>query len=666
MFGRILVANRGEIACRVIRTCRRLGIQSVAVFSDADSKAMHVRAADQAIAIGPAPARQSYLVIEAIIDAAQRSGAEAIHPGYGFLSENAAFAEACAAAGIVFIGPPPAAIRAMGSKSESKRLMAAAGVPLVPGYHGKDQSEAALTRAAEEIGYPLLVKASAGGGGKGMRVVLQRADLAAAIEGAGREALAAFGDGTLLVEKYLERPRHVEVQVFADSKGNTIHLNDRDCSIQRRHQKVIEEAPAPGLEVEVRRRMGEAAVAAARAVGYIGAGTIEFLFANGGFYFIEMNTRLQVEHPVTEMITGLDLVEWQLRIAAGETLPLDQNDVPSLGHAMEARLYAEDPDKGFLPAAGPIDHLKWPDSMEGIRIDTGVTGGDRIGVHYDPMIAKVIAWGAEREIAAKRLAAALAATELAGPVTNASFLGSLLRHPAFLAGEIDTGFIERHRAQLFDPQGQMPDRVLAMAAMALVLADASLAVANARSGGDPHSPWLSGDGWRLNGSGGSSVLLRANERRIDVRLTFSGRQWKAEIDGREALNAFDARLDGTEFRARIDNGTCQARAILVEDRITISENGRIWRLERENVLARAEAAATQHERILSPMPGTVVRVLVAEGVKVAKGTALIVVEAMKMEHSIVAPGDGQIGRIHFRAGEPVGEGTELMEFEAAS
>ncbi|MBF0333350.1 MAG: acetyl-CoA carboxylase biotin carboxylase subunit, partial [Alphaproteobacteria bacterium] len=448
MFDKILIANRGEIACRVIRTCRRMGVRSVAVFSDADASAMHVAMADEAIHIGPAPARESYLRGDVILEAARRAGAQAVHPGYGFLSENAAFARACEAAGVVFIGPPVPAIEAMGSKVESKRLMETAGVPMVPGYHGAEQSAEALCAAARKIGFPVLVKASAGGGGKGMRVVRAESELAEAVASARREAESSFGDGMLLIERYVEQPRHVEIQVFADRHGNVVHLWERDCSLQRRHQKVIEEAPAPGLEDSVRARMGEAGVAAARAVGYVGAGTVEFLYSAGGFYFIEMNTRLQVEHPVTEMITGRDLVEWQLRVAAGERLPLTQAEIPRRGHAFEARLYAEDPARDFMPSIGTLHHLRPPAEGPHVRVDTGVREGDAVSIHYDPMIAKLIVWDEDRPAALRRLRAALAEYEVVGVATNAAFLAALAGHPDFAKDAVDTGFIERHRAEL--------------------------------------------------------------------------------------------------------------------------------------------------------------------------------------------------------------------------
>ncbi len=474
MFSKILIANRGEIACRVLRTARRLGVASVAVYSSVDAQALHVQLADEAIAIGPAQARESYLNCEAVIAAARRAGAEAIHPGYGFLSENADFAAACADAGLVFIGPSVAAIRAMGSKSAAKTLMAAAGIPVVPGYHGEDQSDERLTAEAALIGYPVLLKAVAGGGGKGMRVVESAGDMPACLAAARRESRAAFGDDRMLVEKYLRQPRHLEVQVFGDMHGGLVHLFERDCSIQRRHQKVVEEAPAPGFSAEQRAALGALGVAAARAVHYSGAGTVEFIAGpDGQCFFMEMNTRLQVEHPVTEFITGLDLVEWQLRVAAGEPLPLTQEQISLSGHAIEVRLCAEDPARDFLPAAGVLQLLKFPAEVPGIRVDTGVQAGDSVTIHYDSLLAKLIVHGADRPAALRRLQAALRDTQVAGVRTNLDFLAALVSHPVFVAGAVDTGFIAAHRAELMQPEG--------IPAVAV---------------GDP---WAHADGWRLNG-----------------------------------------------------------------------------------------------------------------------------------------------------------------------
>jgi 3-methylcrotonyl-CoA carboxylase alpha subunit len=667
MFRKILIANRGEIACRIMRTARRLNVATVAVYSEADAGALHVETADEAVLLGPAPAAQSYLAIDKVIAAAVATGAQAIHPGYGFLSENARFAEACAKVGIAFIGPPAPAIHAMGSKSESKKLMEAAGVPLVPGYHGTEQADSHLIAEAMKIGFPVLIKASAGGGGKGMRIVRAETELLPAIEGARREAKSAFGDERLLIEKYLEKPRHVEVQVFADAQGNTVYIHDRDCSIQRRHQKVIEEAPAPGLSDEIRKRMGAAAVAAAEAVGYVGAGTVEFLYADGQFYFIEMNTRLQVEHPVTEMIAGIDLVEWQLRIASGEPLPEKQAELQRYGHAMEVRLYAEDPAKGFLPATGRIAHLAWPANLAHLRIDSGVRQGDRISTFYDPMIAKVIAWGEDRATAAQRLRRALQETELAGFATNAGFLVEVLGHPAFLKEEIDTGFIERHRADLLPDGETLPDRALALAAAFLVLRDGAAAKTKAAAGGDPHSPWAVTNGWRVLGDGGSSVLLRdpAGKRR-EARITFSGPRWSVTVDDGQPLTLIDPALEGGSLIAGADHGRLRVTAIAAEGFVTVIERGRSWRVGRVDVLAEAEAATTGQGQLASPMPGTVVRVMATAGETVKRGQPLMVVEAMKMEHTIAAQADGTVKEIKFRAGDSVAEGVELISFEAAS
>src|SRR3954469_5215914 len=490
MFDTVLIANRGEIACRIIRTLKRMGIRSVAVYSEADRDALHVALADAAYEIGAAPPRDSYLNQANILSAAKASGADAIHPGYGFLSENAGFAEACAKAGLTFIGPPPSAIRAMGSKSEAKALMEKAGVPLVPGYHGADQSLQVLQAAADKIGYPVLIKASAGGGGKGMKVAENAAAFQAALESAQREAKNAFGDDRVLIEKYLQQPRHIEAQIFGDSFGNIIHLFERDCSIQRRHQKVIEEAPAPGLTAERRAAIGKTAVEAGRAVGYVGAGTVEFIAEGENFYFMEMNTRLQVEHPVTEAITGIDLVEWQIRVARGEKLPKTQDQLKIDGHAMEVRLYAEDPVRDFLPQTGTLHHLRFP---EDARVDSGIRAGDTVSIHYDPMIAKIIAHGADRSEAIARLRRALAAMEVGGLATNLDFLQAILREPDFAAGKVDTGFIERHRAALLPEPLPLPVQALALAALAVLRAGERDAVTQE---GDSYSPWARLPGWR--------------------------------------------------------------------------------------------------------------------------------------------------------------------------
>ncbi|MGH6794318.1 MAG: acetyl-CoA carboxylase biotin carboxylase subunit, partial [Methylocella sp.] len=499
MFSKILIANRGEIACRIIRTARRLGIASAAVFSDADRSALHVALADEAFRIGPAPARASYLDGDKIIGAAQESGAQAIHPGYGFLSENADFAEACAAAGVVFIGPPPAAIRAMGDKAQAKALMERAGVPLVPGYHDSQQDPALLSREASTLGFPVLIKPLAGGGGKGMKIVSRATEFAPQLASAKREALSAFGDDRVLIEKYFSHARHVEVQVFGDSLGNCVHLFDRDCSIQRRHQKIVEEAPAPGVSSELRQAMREAALSGARAIGYVGAGTVEFLLSPGAFYFLEMNTRLQVEHPVTEMIAGIDLVEWQVHVAAGGALPLRQADIRSLGHAIEARLYAEDPARDFLPQAGRIARLDLPAQGAQLRIDAGVRAGDAIPADYDPMIATVIVWDKDRRGAIRRLRAALAETRVAGVATNLQFLRAIAANQALTEASPDTGFIGRHADDLLPKLQPAGNAVLAAAVFGLLCERAAFMRGQAERSSDPWSPWNNKNGWRLNG-----------------------------------------------------------------------------------------------------------------------------------------------------------------------
>jgi 3-methylcrotonyl-CoA carboxylase alpha subunit len=664
MFAKILIANRGEIACRVIRTARRLGIATVAVYSEADAGALHVALADEAHGIGPAAARESYLRIDRLIDAARRSGAEAIHPGYGFLAENADFAEACAAAGIVFIGPPPAAIRAMGSKAAAKALMEKAGVPTVPGYHGEDQSEAVLAEAAQRIGYPVLIKPSAGGGGKGMRPVARAEIFAASLATAKREAKSAFGDDRVLLEKYLTAPRHIELQIFADSHGHAVHLFERDCSVQRRLQKVIEEAPAPGLSAEKRREMGATAVAAAQAVGYVGAGTVEFIAEGERFYFMEMNTRIQVEHPVTEMITGIDLVEWQLRVAAGETLPLAQPQIAMSGHAVEARLYAEDPQRNFLPATGTLRRLRVPDAAPELRIDSGVREADVVSVYYDPMIAKVIAWGGDREAARHRLAAALAAYRIAGLATNRDFLMRVLRHPSFIAGDIDTGFIERHRDALLPPGGSAPRLILAAAGLALLLDQARLAAASAASSADRHSPWHRRDGWRLNGETYQDMHWRDGEELCTVRVHYRRDHYRLEIDG-EGAKARAWRDGSGDVVIELDGVRQNVSVTVIDSTATVSSDEGTWRLSYIDPLAPRAAEAAAGGRLTAPMPGKIAQVLIKSGGTVQRGQALMRLEAMKMEHTIAAPADGTVERVNYAAGDLVEEGAELIVLRIA-
>ncbi len=652
---RLLVANRGEIAVRIMKTAKAMGIETVAVFSDADADALHVRTADLARRLGPAPARESYLDPEKILAAARETGADAIHPGYGFLSENADFAEAVETAGLIFVGPPASAIRAMGSKAAAKALMEKAGVPLVPGYHGEDQSDATLAREAARVGFPVLIKASAGGGGKGMKVVEREADFAEALASARREAKAAFGDDRVLIERYLTRPRHVEVQVFADRAGHTVHLFERDCSLQRRHQKVVEEAPAPGMTAERRARIGEAAVRAAEAVSYVGAGTVEFIAEGDGFWFMEMNTRLQVEHPVTECITGLDLVEWQLRVARGEPLPLAQSEIRLAGHAIEARLYAEDPARDFLPQIGRIGRLAFP---EGVRVDAGVETGDEISRHYDPMIAKLIAHAPTRDEAIAKLAAAIAATAIDGPTTNLDFLGRLVAHLDFASDAHDTGFIARHAAELL-PNPPV-DRRLAIAAGLIRLAlDDRDAV---RAPTDPFSPFATAGAWTMNGPARRAVTLAHDGS--ETELVFATDRTGTRLLDDAGAIPVAARLDGERATVTIGDTRFAASFTLDGAALTLaSPIGRARFVERDPY----EAAAAHHhhaDRLVAPMPGSVVQVLVAAGATVTAGTPLVVVEAMKMEHVVRAPHDGVVETIRVAVGDVVADGFELAVMAA--
>ncbi len=640
----LLIANRGEIAVRIAKTARRLGIRTIAVYSDADANAAHVAAADEAVHIGASPARESYLKLDAIIAAARQTKAEAIHPGYGFLSENAAFAEACEAAGIVFVGPPASAIRAMGLKDRAKAIMAEAGVAVVPGYFGDDQSPSRLAKESTRIGYPVLIKAVAGGGGKGMRRVGAAADFEAALQGAQREAKSAFGDDRVLVEKYVSRPRHIEMQVFGDKHGNVVHLFERDCSLQRRHQKVIEEAPAPGMNANMRAAMGEAAVKAAKAVGYVGAGTVEFIAdASNGlkpdrFWFMEMNTRLQVEHPVTEAITGLDLVEWQLRVAAGEALPKTQDALRIHGHAIEARLYAEDPARDFLPSVGTLERLKLPEPVDGIRVDTGVREGDSVTMYYDPMIAKVIGWAAKRDEAAALLADALGRTEIAGVYSNAGFLVRALREADFLAHDIDTAFIERHRASLLPDRADYPPPVLARAAQFLV----GERVRSHASG----DPWDAQDGFRLSG-----------EAREVVEFAFAGKRLAVEIVHHRggALSLF---VGGKP----VQPAPHAAAMRLSGGEIAVMEAGETFVLPLHDPMAAAESEGSASDALVAPMPGKIVQIFVKPGDEVRRGTALAVLEAMKMEHTLAATGNARIEAVDVVQGEQVREGAVVIRF----
>ena len=649
MISSLLIANRGEIAVRVIRTARRMGIRAITVYSEADAGAMHVAEADEAVCIGPPEPAESYLNIEMVLAAARETGAEAIHPGYGFLSENATFAEACQAADIVFVGPTADAIRAMGDKAAAKAAMERAGVPLVPGYHGDDQSPKKLAAAAKKIGFPVLIKASAGGGGRGMRIVRSTAEFTDALASAQREAKGAFGDDRVILEKYLEHSRHIEVQVFGDAQGNLVHLFERDCSLQRRYQKVIEEAPAPGMSEKRRIDIGAAAIAAAKSIDYVGAGTVEFIVdaseggAGGPFYFMEMNTRLQVEHPVTEMITGFDLVEWQLRVASGEPIPVGQKDIGQDGHAVEARLYAEDPARDFLPAGGTLVDLDWPDG-EGIRVDTGVREGDSIAVEYDPLIAKLVAHGPDRETALRRLHDALSALQLVGPLTNQAFLANVLAHPAFVAGDIDTNFIGEHLAELVPPFEPADDATI-MAALAFLLDErGSPQVSNTD---DTHSPWHAIDGWRPNLPARDRMLFRDGDADISIDLVNAGGGWQATLPGATEPAVIGQIADG--LRIFRDGHT-----------LIVVRGAQQRRLLHVVPVAEADRGEGAGGGLNAPMPGKVVQAMVAAGESVVRGQTVMILEAMKMEHAISAPADGTVADVFFNAGDQVDEGAELL------
>ena len=666
MFRKVLIANRGEIACRVIKTARRLGVATVAVYSEADANARHVRLADEATLIGPPAARESYLVGERILDVARRTGAEAIHPGYGFLSENEEFAEACEKAGIVFIGPPASAIRAMGSKSAAKALMETAGVPLTPGYHGANQDPVFLAQQADRIGYPVLIKASAGGGGKGMRRVDAAADFEAALASCQREAANAFGDERVLVEKYVLKPRHIEIQVFGDTHGNCVYLFERDCSLQRRHQKVLEEAPAPGMTPERRAAMGQAAVNAAKAVGYVGAGTVEFIAnQDGSFYFMEMNTRLQVEHPVTEMITGLDLVEWQLRVASGQPLPLTQEQLDIDGHAIEARVYAEDPDRGFLPSTGRLVHLIPPPESDSVRVDTGVEQGDEITPYYDPMIAKLIVWGADRKQALARMRRALAQYRVVGVSNNINFLSRLVALPSFANAELDTGLIEREHGLLFPPLEVVPDEVWLVAALAELLHEQRNANAKFATAADRGSPWRALDGWRLNGRAERKLALRLQETVQEVVVVVVSGGYRLALNGRY-VRASGTLGRGGAVHAQLDDSRINAAVVITGERRHVFYRGHSWPLALVNTLYVGGEGEDVEGGLRAPMPGKVVTLIAEPGAIVEKGTPLLVLEAMKMEHTITAPRKGKVVSFHVAEGDQVVDGAELVEFEGAT
>ena len=664
MFNKILIANRGEIACRIIKTAKRLGIKTVAVYSDADANALHVKHADEAIRIGEAPSNQSYLLIDRIIAAAQKAGAEAIHPGYGFLSENTDFAQACIENNIVFIGPPADSIKAMGSKSAAKSIMQQAKVPLVPGYHGEDQSAEKLKAEAGAIGYPVLLKAVAGGGGKGMRQVWGEEEFMQALTEAKRESLASFGDEGMLVEKYLTQPRHVEVQVFCDAHNHGVYLFERDCSLQRRHQKIIEEAPAPNITPELRQAMGETAVRAAQTINYEGAGTVEFLLdADGSFYFMEMNTRLQVEHPVTEMITRQDLVEWQFKVANGEELPLSQDQLQIHGHAFEARVYAEDPTNDFLPTSGTLFSLKTPQQNEYVRIDTGVVSGDEVTPFYDPMIAKLIVWGENRGIALQCLSQALREYQITGVTTNIDFLHDLATHPAFVKAELDTGFIEKHQADLFD---QASNETKQDNLEAVLMASIFMHLSSYQQ--DENDPWASKNAWRMNQSNIITESLAINEEVFDVEIevlkktgniqayTLSIKDQIFNVSAElNANGSLMLNIDGHKQSVNVVNNGGELSVFTEKGKtlVTVVEPGLGEDLDRSSENA-----------FIAPMNSTVIDLMVKSGDKVAEGQAVLILEAMKMQQTLAAPSDGVITELYCKQGDLVEGGSQLVAFEA--
>ncbi|WP_284335900.1 acetyl/propionyl/methylcrotonyl-CoA carboxylase subunit alpha [Comamonas sp. NoAH] len=667
MFQKILIANRGEIACRVAATAQRLGIRTVAVYSDADAQAKHVAACDEAVHIGGSAPRDSYLRWERILEAAKQTGAQAIHPGYGFLSENEDFAQACQAAGLVFIGPPASAIRAMGLKAESKQLMEKAGVPLVPGYHGTDQNPELLQREADRIGYPVLIKASAGGGGKGMRLVEKHEDFAAALASCQREAINSFGNDAVLIEKYVLRPRHIEIQVFGDTQGNVVYLFERDCSVQRRHQKVLEEAPAPGMTEALRKQMGEAAVAAAKAVGYVGAGTVEFIVEQPGgygqpeamqFYFMEMNTRLQVEHPVTEAITGEDLVEWQLRVAAGQPLPKQQNELQILGHAIEARICAENPDNGFLPATGTLHIYRKPAcssfTISDVRVDDGVREGDAISPFYDSMIAKLIVRGDTREQALARLDTALAQTQIVGLSTNVQFLRHVVHSDAFASAKLDTALIEREKAVLFE-QTSVPIPL----AVAIAIAQ-QLQAEQALQGNDPFSQR---DGWHSHGVVRRNFTFMQGSATVNATLSYGRSGMLLQEGDTQGELQWRVQGNGLDVAFAENRSTAQVHTVGDERHIFTPRGAAV--LELQDPLAHAGEGHSEGGRLTAPMPGKVVSFAVKAGDSVTKGQPLAVMEAMKMEHTIAAPADGVVLEVLYAPGDQVTEGAELIRIEAA-
>ncbi|XP_078381741.1 methylcrotonoyl-CoA carboxylase subunit alpha, mitochondrial-like isoform X1 [Oculina patagonica] len=665
---KVVIANRGEIACRVMKTAKKMGIRTVAVYSDADANSMHVDMADEAFHIGAAASRESYLKMEKIIEVAIQSGAQAIHPGYGFLSEKPEFAQLCEKEGVIFIGPPASAIRDMGIKSTSKEIMGNAGVPIIEGYHGDDQSDERLRQEAERIGYPVMLKAVRGGGGKGMRIVMKPEDFDDALESARRESLKSFNDDNMLVEKFVDTPRHVEVQVFADTLGNTVYLFERDCSVQRRHQKIIEEAPAPGVSSEMRQKIGEAAVRAAKAVGYVGAGTVEFIMdKDQNFYFMEMNTRLQVEHPVTEMITGQDLVEWQLRVAAGERIPLVQEDIKLTGHSFEARIYAEDPDSDFLPGAGPLLHLSTPQPSDVIRVETGVRQGDEVSVHYDPMIAKLVVWSENREQALSLLKESLQQYNIVGLNTNINFLSSLCEHGHFKEGDVHTDFIKQHYQDLFPAKLPLSHEMLAQASLGLLLLERQEQETRAELSSDPYSVWNSNVSFRLNNVAKRRIRLDDGDKKIYIIVSYNKNgSYTLEIDGRPMHVKGKLQSEGskTSLTANVDGRIFKSWLVDQEGTLHLFTKDGCHKVSRPvpKFLRGGPSAASQGSAV-APMTGTIVKVFVEPGQSVEEGETLVIMEAMKMEHVIRAPKAGVIEKVLYAAGQAVNRHAQLVQFQ---
>ena len=664
MFTKLLIANRGEIACRIIATAKKMGVKTVAVYSDADANSRHVAAADEAFYLGGSAPAESYLRGDAIIDVAKRSGAQAIHPGYGFLSENAEFARSCEQAGIEFVGPGSAAIDAMGSKSAAKEIMTQAKVPLVPGYHGEDQANDLLLSEAEKIGYPLLIKAAYGGGGKGMRIVENKGELQEAIDSARREAASSFGNDKLLMERYLRQPRHVEVQVFADKHGNCVYLSDRDCSVQRRHQKVVEEAPAPGLSDELRKQMGEAAVAAAKAIDYVGAGTVEFLLdTDNSFFFMEMNTRLQVEHPVTELVTGQDLVEWQLKVAEGQTLPLQQDEIRIQGHSFEVRVYAEDPQNEFLPASGKLDYLREPEENRYVRIDSGIREADVISNFYDPMISKLIVWDENRKLALQRMVNALNDYKIVGLKHNIAFLRSIILHPAFADENFSTDFIDRYNTELLTVDNIDNLNVLAMAGLYQVLSRKQQAVAALSQQNDKVSPWNNLSGFRLNQENQHQVrLLDDNQQQIELRITEVNSNYSVYVDDQEIQ--LTASLEDNLLKVQLGDHQFSLQVAQTGDDFTLflETQQHHFKAIQAQELEQEDSGA---DKLKAPMNGTIVTHLVEVGAEVEAGQGLLVMEAMKMEYTIEAPFAGKVSEFFFHPGDLVNDGAQLLDMSEA-